>query len=72
MHGLRDIFDFLLPDIEKRNREFIGYGFIDGARHANAAGLGQRFQPRRDIDAVAVEPRLLGENIALIDADTKA
>ena len=43
----------------------------DGAGNADAARLGQRFQPRRDIDAVAENVAALGDHVAEVDADAK-
>src|SRR6266699_2301032 len=39
--------------------------------NTDAAGLSERFQARRDIDAVAEDVAALGDNIAEIDADAK-
>ena len=41
-------------------------------RDADAAGLGQRLQPGRDIDAVAEEIAALDDDVAEIDADAQA
>jgi len=40
-------------------------------RDADAAGLRQCLQPRRDIDAVAVNVTAIGDDIAKIDPDPK-
>ncbi len=42
---------------------------VDFLRDADAAGLGQRFQPRRDVDPVAVDVAVLGDDVAQIEAD---
>src|SRR5206468_653320 len=40
-------------------------------RDADPAGLGQAFEPRRDVDAVAENVPVLGDNVAQIDADAE-
>ena len=40
-------------------------------RDANTAGIGQPFQPRRDIDAVAIDVVAVDDDIADIDADAE-
>ena len=44
---------------------------VDAAGDADAARLGQALQPRRDIDAVAVEVVALDDDVAEIDADAQ-
>jgi hypothetical protein len=41
-------------------------------RDANAARLGQRLQPRRDIDSVAEDVATIDDDVTEIDADAKA
>jgi hypothetical protein len=42
---------------------------MDDPRHIDAARLGERFEARRDIDAVAEDVTVLGDDVAEIDAD---
>src|SRR5262249_9421786 len=44
---------------------------IDRPRDAEAAGLGQALQPRRNIDSIAVDALALDDDISQVDADTK-
>ena len=41
------------------------------ARDADAAGLGERFQARRHVDAVAEDVVVLDDHVAQIDADAE-
>src|SRR5260370_40714861 len=43
----------------------------DRAREADSARFGQRFEPRRDVDAVAENVVVLGDYVAEIEADAK-
>ena len=38
----------------------------------NPAGLGERFQPRRDVDTVAEDVVVLGDHVAEVDANAKS
>ena len=42
---------------------------MNARRYADAARLGQRFEPRRDIDSIAKDVAVLDNDIALVDAD---
>ena len=42
-----------------------------GSRNTDPASLGERFETRRDIDAIAEDVISLGDYIAKIDADPK-
>src|SRR5258706_1153361 len=42
-----------------------------GARNTDAARLGEHFQPRRDVDAVAQDVVFLNDHVAQIDADAE-
>jgi len=48
-----DVLHLLLADVGELHRHFVGHLFIDGARHAQAAGLCQTLETCRDIHAVA-------------------
>ena len=45
---------------------------MDRARDQHAPRLGQRFEPRRDVDAVAVDPLVVVDHVAQVDADAEA
>ena len=42
-----------------------------GSRNADAARLGQRFQPRRNVNAVAGDVRAIDDDVAEVDADAE-
>jgi hypothetical protein len=44
---------------------------VDGARNADAAGLSERLQPRRDVDPISEYVVLLANYVAKVDADAK-
>ena len=44
---------------------------VDGVGHHDPAGLGEAFQPHRDIDAVAEDVAILDQDVAEIDADAE-
>ena len=64
-----DILDPDLAAILKANVDPIADAFVDDRGNADAAGLGQRFQPRGNVDAIAVDVVALNDDIAEIDAD---
>jgi hypothetical protein len=45
--------------------------FLDGLRDADAAGIGDLLQARRDIDAIAKDVVAINDHVTNIDADTK-
>src|SRR5215471_14945945 len=68
---MRDVLDGLLAYVFIEKREFVLDLVVDCARNADAARLGETFQPRSDIDPVAVNLFALDHHIAEIDADAK-
>src|SRR4030095_2742270 len=52
-------------------RQLAGALMLDGIGNERATRLSQRFQPRRDVDAVTVDPGLVVEHISQIDPDAK-
>jgi len=66
-----DVLDALLAPI----LEWVGQLVADVVAHrpgnADPAGFGQGFQARRNIDAVAEDVAVLGDDVAEIDADAK-
>jgi hypothetical protein len=65
------MFFALLAHVVERVGQLVADLIAHRARDADAAGLGQRFQPRGDIDAVAEDVAAFGDDVAEIDADAK-
>ena len=53
MHRLGDVLDLLQAGVGEGGRDAVADMLAHRRRNADPAGLGQRLQPRRDIDAVA-------------------
>ena len=70
-NGPGNVLEVLLTHIGEGQVEPAGGIFLNAGRDANAAGLGQRFQPGGHIDAVAQDVAIFDDNIAHIDADTE-
>ena len=67
-----DVLDALLAEILERDVfQAIADLIAHRARNTDAAGLGQHFQARRHVDAVAKDVVALNDHIAKIDADAK-
>src|SRR5262249_5098106 len=66
-----DVLDALLSDVLERKGQPVPDLFIDGLRDADAVRLGQRLQPRGDVDAVAINVFGLGDNVSKVDADAQ-
>jgi hypothetical protein len=49
------MFAITYTNFHECRRNFTGHLLVDGARQVNGAWLGQAFEPRRDIDAVAID-----------------
>ena len=70
MHGGGDVLDFLFADIGKLHRQLVGDLLVHGARDADAADLGEPFQPGCDVDAVAQKVAVALHHVT--DGDTDA
>ena len=71
-HRPRDVLDLLLAQIRRRRcRACRATCSRTTAADADPAGLGQRFEPRGDVDAVAEDVAVLDDDVAEIDADAK-
>ena len=70
-HRPRDVLELLLADVFEGEVELARGILLHPRRDADAAGLGQSFEPRRDIDAVAKDVAVLDDDVADIDADAK-
>ena len=67
----RDILEGLLADVLKTEIELAGDLIVHARRDADATGLGERFEPCRDVDPVAEQVIVLYDDIAEIDPDPK-
>ena len=66
-----DVFYPDLATILEANVNAIADAFIDNRRDTDAAGLGERLEPRSDVNAVAVDIVPFDNNVAKIDADAQ-
>jgi hypothetical protein len=66
-----DVLDLPLAHILEAERQLATDLIVDGIGHEHATRVGQRFEPRRDVDAVAVDPGLVVDHIPQIDPDTE-
>ncbi len=64
-----DVLDLNLSAIPERGADPIADAFVHDRGDANPTGLGERLQPRRDIDAVAVNVVLVDDDVAEVDAN---
>ena len=64
-----DILDANVAGVLEADVDPVADAFVDDRGNADAAGLGQRLQPRGNVDAVAVDVVALNDHIAEIDAD---
>jgi hypothetical protein len=67
----RDVFEALLPDILEGEVEAARGVLLNAGRDADAARLGQAFEPGCDIDAVAKDVAILDDDVPLVDADAE-
>jgi hypothetical protein len=70
-HGTGDVLELALAEIVEGQVETIAHLVVHGTRDEHAAGIGQRLQPRRDVDAVTVDPGLVVDDVAQVDTDAK-
>ena len=66
-----DVLDVLLAQILEGDVEPVADLVAHRRRDADAARLGQRLEPRGDIDAVAEDVAVLDDHVAEIDADAE-
>src|SRR5207237_6740218 len=69
--GPRDVLDGVLAAELERERKLALDLIVGRAGEADVAAAGQAFQPRGDIDALAVEPLPLDNDVTEVDADTE-
>src|SRR5258708_378888 len=70
-HRPRDVLHLLLAQILEGEVELVTHLLVRRAAEANAAGLGQRFEPGCDIDPVAEDVALIEDYVAEIDANAE-
>ena len=68
---LGNILDRLLAEKVIGQRQFTAYGITGGAGDADATWLGESFQPRGDIHAVAIHFAAINNDFTEINADAK-
>ena len=66
-----DVLERLLADVAQRQAELAEDRFAHRPRNADAARFGERLEPRRDIDPVAVSAGSVVDDVAEIDADAQ-
>src|ERR1700735_1249927 len=66
-----DVLDLDLAAVLEVNVDAIADAFIDDCGDTNAAGFGERLEPRGDVDAVAVNVLAFDDDVAKIDADAQ-
>ena len=70
-HRAGDVLDALFAEILEVDRKLVANLIAGGARDADAAGPGQCFEPRGDVDAVAEDVLALDDHVAHVDADAE-
>ena len=67
-----DVLDAVLAQIGEADRKLLADMLAHRRADADLAGLGERLEPRRDVDAVAKDVVALDDHVAHVDADAKA
>src|SRR5688572_31022461 len=71
MHWPGDILDGMLTQIGEADRKLLRDMLAHGGADTNLAGIGESFEPRGDIDAVAENIVALHDDVAHVDADAE-
>jgi hypothetical protein len=66
-----NVLDGLLAHILKIEGKLVAHLIVHDARNHDPAGIGEGFEPRRDVDAVAKNIITVKDNVADIDADAE-
>ena len=66
-----DVLDRLLSHVLEAKAELVAHLIVDDAGDHDAAGIRQRLQARRDIDAVSENVVAIENDVADIDADAE-
>src|SRR5258705_13975900 len=67
----RYVLDLLFPHILEREIQLVAHLIAHEAADAYSARRGQRFKAGRDIDAIAINIRVVDDDVADVQADTK-
>jgi hypothetical protein len=70
-HRPDDVLDLLLTQILKAKRQPVANLIMNRIGNEHPAGIGQGFDPCRDVDAIAVKVVALDDHVAEIDADAQ-
>ena len=70
-HRPGDVLDLLLAQILEDKGQPVAHVVVDRIGDEHPAGIGQGFDPRGDVDAVAIEVVALDDHVAEIDADAQ-
>ena len=65
----RDVLDRPFAQILQRDIELVADGIAHGTRDEDRPRLGDALQPRRDVDAIAIDVIALDDDIAQVDSD---
>jgi hypothetical protein len=71
MHWPGDVLDLLLAQILEHEIELVAHLVMHDPADADPAGLGQPFQPRRDVHPIPEDVVLLNDHVAEVDADAE-
>ena len=71
VHWPSDVFELLVPHVFEDEIELARGILLNAGRDADAARLGQSFEPCCDIDAVAKDVAILDDDVADIDPDAE-
>ena len=69
--GLCDVFDAMAAERPVFEVELVPDLVIHGLRNADGAGLGERLEAGRDVDAVTKDIVAIDNDVAQVDADPK-
>src|SRR2546430_9664235 len=72
MDGSIDVLQVASAHVREWRSDFPGDLLVDSARQANAARFGDLFEPRRDVDAVAIDILTFDDDVADVDPDSQA
>src|SRR6266481_2547460 len=70
-HWPGNVLDLLLAQILEDKGQPVAHVIMDRVGDEHSAGIGQGFDPRRDVDAVAIEIVALDDHVTEIDADAQ-
>ena len=70
-HRPGDVLHRLLAQVLEHDAELVAHRIAHRARDEDAARIGERLEPRGDVDAVAVDVVALDDHVAQVDADAE-